>query len=424
MAMNMLSLRPAGMRARSRGFTLIELMVAAAIGLIVALALTSAVVATGRQYSMISASVAAQNSAQVGLSLIDLSARSAGSGFYANGQPICPTWNAFSPASGAGATAVAARTITNAVFMPVRITDGGSAGASDTIEFTGGSGTIPFASVPVLTNTSGAGNMEVPQAGAFAVGDIAVIGAPGSGLTCTLFQVTGTSTPGGGSCGAFADACTRLSRAVSTGVNAAAAPANAFTFATNTTGGVTYTGPAVVSRVATTAAGFRQEAFRIECNSLVRYNAFPSTPGGCTATPLSFATGGNPVDAIASDIVLMHAQYGITASAASDVVVNWVDASGGTWGAPTAANVARIKAIRVVMVARSKEPDGGEVTAASCANGATPAVTNTGPCSFQDTEAPVIDLSGIAVPAGRTWQNYRYRVHMAIMPLRSVIWSD
>ena len=53
-----------------------------------------------------------------------------------------------------------------------------------------------------------------------------------------------------------------------------------------------------------------------------------------------------------------------------------------------------------------------------------PAVANTGPCSFQDAAAPVIDLSGITVATGKTWRNYRYRVLKAVIPLRNVIWSD
>jgi type IV pilus assembly protein PilW len=175
----------------------------------------------------------------------------------------------------------------------------------------------------------------------------------------------------------------------------------------------------VVSRVGSTATGFRQDAFALQCNSLVRFNAFTTpTPGACTASPLAFAAG---VDAIATDVVLMQAQYGVSASGASDVVVNWVEPSGATWGAPSAANAARIKAIRIVLVARSREPEGTQVSSA-CTN--TSSVVNTGPCSFQDAEAPVIDLSGTTVSAGKTWRNYRYRVHQSVIPLRNVIWSD
>ncbi len=75
----------------------------------------------------------------------------------------------------------------------------------------------------------------------------------------------------------------------------------------------------------------------------------------------------------------------------------------------------------MVVVVRAREADPGAVTA-SCTNAA--GVANTGPCSFQDAAAPVIDLSAQVLPATRTWQNYRYRVHKMVIPLRSVLWSS
>ena len=117
----------------------------------------------------------------------------------------------------------------------------------------------------------------------------------------------------------------------------------------------------------------------------------------------------------------MQAQYGISNTASSNVVSAWVSATG-TWAAPAAADVQRIKAVRVVLVSRSKEPDSDTVTQAACTNGA--GVVNTGPCNFEDASAPVIDLSGLPVPGSRSWRQYRYRVQQAVIPLRNVIWSN
>jgi type IV pilus assembly protein PilW len=116
---------------------------------------------------------------------------------------------------------------------------------------------------------------------------------------------------------------------------------------------------------------------------------------------------------------MLKAQYGITASADSDVVTNWVSATG-TWQNPASSDVPRIKAIRIVVVSRSAEPAASVVSSACTnANG----IANTGPCSFQDAESPVIDLSNIPVMSGKTWQNYRYRVYQSVIPLRNVLWS-
>jgi type IV pilus assembly protein PilW len=175
-----------------------------------------------------------------------------------------------------------------------------------------------------------------------------------------------------------------------------------------------------VSRVGSTASGFWQEAFTAKCNALVRYNAFTAaSQPGCDVSPLRFDTG---LDAVAADVVLLRAQYGISAAGSSDVVTSWVEATGTTWAAPSATDVARIKALRVVIVVRAKEADVSAVTPATCTNDAS--VVNTGPCSFQDAAAPVVDISAVPVAPGTTWRNYRYRVHKAVIPLRNVIWSD
>lgn len=396
-------------RTHSRGFTLIEMMVACVLGLIVALAVTTAVVTSGRQFSIISANASAQNSAQIGLSLVDAAARNAGAGFFANSQTICPTWNAH---NGSAVVSNGGR------FMPARIADGGAAGASDTIVFTGGSGAGALSAAPVMTDTPSIASIKVSDTGGIQRNDYAVIGAPGTGQPCTLFQVTDdpalTSV-----CGGNAPQCRLLVRTPNIGLNPGPTAFTAQpTFGFETAGPAI--GPAVVSRVGSVAAGFRQDAFSVQCGALVRWNAFTTAAlPACTSAPLSFGAG---VEAIAADVVLMHAQYGVSNAAASDVVAEWVDAAGPTWGGvPAQADIPRIKAVRVVLVARAREPEAGDVTA-PCTNGA--GIANTGPCGFEDAASPVVDLSAVPVPADRSWRNYRYRVHTAVLPLRTVIWSE
>ncbi len=396
-----------GARRHARGMSLIELMIAGTIGLLLTLAVTGSVMTMGRQFTVLGSGATAQSSAQIGLSLIDGAGRAAGAGLYNGGTLICQTWNAYN-----GTDVVA----NGAVLMPARIAGGASATDSDAIVFTAGSGTRPLSALPVLESASG-NSIKVTDAGSIASGDLALVGVPGSAsVPCTLFEVIGAPTAAA-SCGGNAPSCRVLVRTPNNGLNPGPTA-----FTTNPTYGYdtagTVVGPAVVSRIGTSSAGLRQDAFTVQCNALVRYNAFTSTTlPGCTASPLAFGTG---VDAIAMDIVMLQAQYGISNTAASDVVTSWVEPSG-SWASPTAANVGRIKALRVVLVARSREPDGTQVSA-PCTNAAS--IANTGPCSFQDASAPVIDLSGTSVPTGKTWRNYRYRVHKAVIPLRNVIWSD
>ena len=121
---------------------------------------------------------------------------------------------------------------------------------------------------------------------------------------------------------------------------------------------------------------------------------------------------------IVSEVVNMQAQYGISTSANSNQVNQWVNAKGATWAAPTVANRNRIKAIRIAVIVRNGLKEKNAVTdACSSTNSANP----TGLCAWEGTAAspaPTIDLS-----ADGDWQNYRYRVFETIIPLRNMLWS-
>lgn len=123
---------------------------------------------------------------------------------------------------------------------------------------------------------------------------------------------------------------------------------------------------------------------------------------------------------IVSDIVNLQAQYGISATADSNVITSWVNASGATWGAPTVANRNLIKAVHVSIIARNGLLEKDNVTAASCTTAK--GTVSVGPCAWDDSEvasaAPVVDLS-----ADANWRKYRYRVYETIIPLRNMIWS-
>jgi type IV pilus assembly protein PilW len=120
---------------------------------------------------------------------------------------------------------------------------------------------------------------------------------------------------------------------------------------------------------------------------------------------------------IVSDIVNIQAQYGISASANSNQITNWVSASP-PWDAPSIANRNRIKAVHIAVVARNGLMEKNIVTnPCTTAKG----TVNNGPCAWDDTNldsAPVLDLSG-----DPNWQFYRYRVYDTIIPLRNMIWS-
>jgi type IV pilus assembly protein PilW len=139
-----------------------------------------------------------------------------------------------------------------------------------------------------------------------------------------------------------------------------------------------------------------------------------NTNGDLVRSDLATATSA----VAAPGIVNLQAQYGISASANSNQVTSWVDATGGTWATPAVADRNRIKAVRVSVVARNAKREGATVTAANCPTTG----TATGLCAWvgsASSPAPTAVLSS----ANADWAHYRYRVFDTIIPLRNVIWS-
>jgi len=120
---------------------------------------------------------------------------------------------------------------------------------------------------------------------------------------------------------------------------------------------------------------------------------------------------------VVSEVVNVQAQYGVSDTANRGVVTSWVNATG-AWAAPTVTERNRIKAIRIVVVARNGLLE-KQVVTASCTTAK--GTANNGPCAWDDADfsaAPRIDLS-----AGVNWQNYRYKAFETIIPLRNMLWS-
>lgn len=160
-----------------------------------------------------------------------------------------------------------------------------------------------------------------------------------------------------------------------------------------------------------------------------------SAPSLCDSTKNSTSSpknaGWKPT---VTGVVNIQAQYGISAAANSNQVVQWVNAknladwvvgtdgtsTGVDWGTGlTLADRNRIKAIRIAVVARNAKMEVSNVTTA-CSS--TTSASPTGLCSWPGTvasPAPMIDLS----QSDSNWQRYRYRVFENIIPLRNMIWS-
>jgi len=125
--------------------------------------------------------------------------------------------------------------------------------------------------------------------------------------------------------------------------------------------------------------------------------------------------------AVVAGVVNLQAQYGISATANSNTVTQWVDASAAPWVAPiTAANRNRIKSVRVAVITRNTKIEPFAVTTA-CSSITT--ASPTGLCAWDATTAnpsvaspaPTVDLS----VGNANWNRYHYRVFETVIPTRS-----
>lgn len=266
---------------------------------------------------------------------------------------------------------------------PVTIIDGGG-GLSDTLTATYGNGMAGLSPATLTANMpQPSAELDVDLAAAFNVNDLFVVAQNG---VCVMMQATTIQvTPGkiqhnpGGS--------------APYNPSSAQIPAS---WPAYTQGAQVFDLGQITSRSYSSASANLQ---------------FAEVPG-LTATPL------------VSNIVNIQAQYGLAATG-SNVVNCWVNATGaGTnacdgndWSSTatatnmTAANAARIKAIRIAVVARSNLPEKPSVTGGACD------ATTQAPTSWSG--GPTIDLS-----ADPNWRCYRYKVFQTIVPLRNVIWAN
>ncbi|WP_169258350.1 PilW family protein [Aromatoleum diolicum] len=366
--------------ARQGGFSLVELMIGLVIGLIITMAITSSISAIGKQFRITGSGVSAAEGAQLGLDILDRNTRMAGAAVFSSAvAAMCPSINMYK-----GGTTVFDGTPTGNAYPAVRITDGGSAG-SDTIDLLLTppklSGGLVVAVTKEMPISSSVIKVTEPR-DLLQANDLVMVARPLPNTTdpCTLIQITDIT----GKCSDGTNGCN-----VNHGSGEASEynppnPKKAFTSAPDYP----------VGSVLIKFDEFSYTRFSVQCNSLLRHDALV-TPS-CTGTP-SYRDS-----ELAGDIMMLKAQYGI-ANADSDAISTWKSAA-----TTTADELARVKAIRVAIVARSQESDNSVVT------GTAPVVFDGG---------LTLDLSGTSVPSGKTWQNFRYRIHETVTPLRNVAWN-
>lgn len=356
---------------RAQGFSLVEVMVGMAVGLLSILVILQTFTMFENQKRTTTSGADTQNNGLMALVNLEQAIRSAGSGFTDSSAFTCTTTYAWNDTIGSFAVS----------FFPVQITDGGTTGPDSLTIQTASNflGNIPAKITTPMPSSSS--ELNVSRTTGFTANDLVLVS---DGTNCTLMQITQVQP-----------APLKLQH------NPGGSPSyNPSTSYQSINGWPAYGSNASILDM----GQMTTSKFSINANNL---QASTSTLGTAATTPVE----------LVSDIVSLQAQYGTAPGGAQQNVTAWVNATG-TWAAPSANDIKRIKAVRLVVVARSGKKETANVTQ-PCTN--ISGIVNNGPCSTDSVAAPApaIDLS-----ANPDWQKYRYRVYQTVIPLRNVIWAN
>ncbi|MEO6351762.1 MAG: PilW family protein [Burkholderiaceae bacterium] len=371
---------------QNRGFSLVELLVGMGMGVIVLLIILQALsVAEGYKRTATSGSDAQVNGL-LALRALESEIRMAGYGMM-NSASLCPSTNTY---YGSGTT--------TSTSMPVKIVDGGT--GADSIEVvysssvTGAAPSRIVVAMPTPSNVT-----KVSSLAGFKTCDFVLFAAKDGSKTCSMLQVTGMEPNNV----QFQTGSGQSNYNPSGGEQKTFFPSGGY----SASDVIINMGSFVDKRFSVNKTASKDEYF-------LRQTKVNAADDGC-----------NPVDPnpdldIISNIVNLQTQYGV-APASSQQVNCWTSAAATdtgcsitasrNWSDPPAADVQRIKAIRVAIVVRSALSERPSSTGGSCDT------TTAAPTSWNG--GPTINLSSIP-----NWQCYRYKVYQTVVPIINVIWAN
>ena len=358
-------------RARSRGMSLVELLVASAIGIIASLAIFQVFAVFEGQKRTTTSGGEAQTSGTLALYTIERELRQGGYGFNTPDLVGC-TLQGWDQQAGA---ALAPSTLVPAFVTPGAGSTPGVAGAPDTIAVAYGNSDALPAPVSILIGSLGVNDDFIKTVNAlygFQPGDLVVIAEPGK--PCTLAQVnqippaTGDNTKLNLQAGTYVSPYTGAT--LNTRYNNPAGLGTAYT----TNGKVYNIGPTFTNKV-----------YSVQNGQLVS-----QALGAAAATPLF------------DNIVHLQAQYGKDTNndGTVDVFDEITPASTAAWAA--------VLALRIAVVSRSSLYEKDEVSPATIRLWDDSAASPT-------TTGPVWTLTADE-------RHYRYKVFQTVIPLRNMIW--
>lgn len=378
--------------SRHRGFSLAEVLVGMAMGVIVLLIIMQTL-STAEQYKRTTTNGAdAQINGLMALRALESEIRMAGAG-TTNGANLCPSINSYHDGTGV---------VSNKIGRPVFITDGATAALnySDSIEIvyssslTGAAPTQIRMDMPTPSNAT-----KVNTVAGMNTCDFVLFAARDGSQTCSMLQVTGTSNNAGNA--QFLSGSGQSNFNPPGGKQHLLFPPGGYT-----TDDIIINLGQNIDRKYSVARDGTNDQFYLQQKNM---NDLDS---GCGVQDP------NPQLNLISNVVNVQAEYGV-AAAGSQEVSCWTSArvsdtgcsiSSGNWSAPVAADVKRIKAVRVAVTVRS-------AIAEKPSSGSTCDTTTTAPISWDG--GPAITLSHVP-----QWQCYRYKVFQTVIPIINVLWAN
>ena len=383
---------------RSRGFSLVEIMVGVAIGMVGMLVIFRTVATWDTHTRSTASGGDAQTAGSLAMFNFERDVKQAGMGFMGIGAIVAPSPAAPAPntPTSLGCSVAFNDTATGRVLpfnmVPIEITVG-ALGAPDTINVLYGNSAF-FVTKEIFDLSTDTSKTLARNNNAFKTGDLAIVA---NGLVCQLVQVT-----------AYPDGKT-IAHAAGSFVNfynpaASAARYNAIGGPAFATGGDIYSlGPQP------------------------RRTTWQVNPLRAVLTSAEFFQG-DPAVEVAEGIINLKAQYGLDTN--GDRVVDlWTN----TLPVPTTPAVwAQVMAVRVGMLVRSRQ---FEKTADQSASGAAQGVTTLNPTWAGSADPSgngvflMTNVNGSADTFGpndadpNNWRFYRYRVYEKEILLRNVMWG-
>lgn len=346
-------------RRRQRGMSLVEIMVGMVVALLIGLAASgSARVFTASQRQGLSSGGMTVNAA-TSLGAVKGELANAGLGFLGDSTYLCSTLQ----------LSVNGTLLSNgAAFVPLRITRNTTTN-NDTIDVVYATNIAAGANVLLQTGSNGASAM-LQSVLPVQVGDAVLLSPqPSAGIgNCLVRTVTATTAP--------------------------VPPAGQV---------LTFGGTGQHNQVSFAATPSFATGDRTALLGTLRWTRL--SLNGTDLRMDRLISGDSAV--IVRNVLAFRARYGVAADASS-TTPNWVDPTGVPWGTLTAANVDRVRGIRVAMLTRSTQPEKPE----------TPGDPST--CTAT-TALPTLYGQSVT-PDVTDWKCYRYRISEVVVPLRNLVW--